>query len=162
MKFFRYGLAGIALSLLSIQLNAQQVFERVAVDVSNLGISFTNVGTIGNPNISSVPTGAPSMEYPKNSGNEHLFEAGIWLGAVVDGQVRVSSSAVTNSAGYSTGSAGFEFTNDGLPFAKGSFLKISQTFSRSPFAIKVLLANFTTRIIWLVIVLFSAIINLLF
>src|SRR5690554_4717914 len=145
MKFFRYGLAGIALSLLSIQLNAQQVFERVAVDVSNLGISFTNVGTIGNPNISSVPTGAPSMEYPKNSGNEHLFEAGIWLGAVVDGQVRVSSSAVTNSAGYSTGSAGFEFTNDGLPFSQRSSLETSPNFSPVAVSHQDLIAQFTDK-----------------
>ncbi|MDR9417313.1 MAG: hypothetical protein RI564_13590, partial [Gracilimonas sp.] len=112
--------AGLAISLFVVffasSINAQQVFERRQVTVSNLGVSFTNVGTIGNPNISSVPTGIPSLEYPKNSGNEHLFEAGIWLGARVDGQVRVSSSAVTNSAGYQTGTAGFEFTNNGLPF----------------------------------------------
>ena len=109
--------------------NAQQVFERKEVTVSNLGISYTNVGTIGNPNIRSVPSGVPSMEYPKNSGNEHLFEAGIWLGAIVDGQIRVSSSAVTNSAGYSTGSAGFEFTNDGQPFTERSSLEESEYYS---------------------------------
>jgi hypothetical protein len=141
--------AGLAISLFVVffasSINAQQVFERRQVTVSNLGVSFTNVGTIGNPNISSVPTGIPSLEYPKNSGNEHLFEAGIWLGARVDGQVRVSSSAVTNSAGYQTGTAGFEFTNNGLPFNVRSSLSNSENFSPVAISHEDLIAEFTDR-----------------
>ena len=141
--------AGLAISLFVVffaaNLNAQQVFERKQVTVSNLGVSFTNVGTIGNPNISSVPTGIPSLEYPKDSGNEHLFEAGIWLGARVDGQVRVSSSAVTNAAGYQTGAAGFEFTNDGLPFNVRSSLNTSENFSPVAVSHEDLIAEFTDR-----------------
>lgn len=143
MKVIRYGLAVLALSFLSNQLNAQQVFERVAVDVSNLGISFTNVGTIGNPTIRNIPTGLPSMEYPKNSGNEHLFEAGIWLGATVEGQTRVSTSAVTHSSGYSTGAAGFEFTNNGQTFANRSTLSNSPNFSPNAISHQDLIAEFT-------------------
>lgn len=123
----------------------QQVFERKQVTVSNLGVSFTNVGTIGNPNIRSVPTGVPSLEYPKDSGTEHLFEAGIWIGAEVDGQTRVSSSAVTNSGGYQTGTAGFEFTNNGLPFSERSSLETSENFSRVAVSHQDLIAQFTDR-----------------
>lgn len=146
MRIFRAGLAtSLFVVFFAANLNAQQVFERKQVTVSNLGVSFTNVGTIGNPSISSVPTGTPSLEYPKDSGNEHLFEAGIWLGARVDGQVRVSSSAVTNSAGYQTGAAGFEFTNDGLPFNVRSSLSSSENFSPVAVSHEDLIAEFTDR-----------------
>jgi hypothetical protein len=146
MRIIRNGVAFLIFAVaLSTNLNAQQVFEREAVTVSNLGVSFTNVGTIGNPNISNVPTGVPSLEYPKNSGTEHLFEAGIWLGALVEGQIRVSTSAVTNSAGYTTGTAGFEFTNDGLPFNKRSSLERSENFSPVAISQEDFIAQFTDR-----------------
>ena len=54
--------------ILVLDVSAQNVFERKAVEVSNLGISFTNVGTIGRPNVRNVPVGEPSMEYPRGSG----------------------------------------------------------------------------------------------
>jgi len=133
------------LILIHTDLLAQQTFERRAVTVSNLGISYTNVGTIGNPNIRTVPSGVPSMEYPKDSGTEHLFEAGIWLGALVDGQVRVSSSAVTNSAGYQTGAAGFEFTNAGQLFNVRSSLEESSDFSPVAISHEDLISQFTDK-----------------
>jgi hypothetical protein len=34
------------------------------------------------------------MEYPTNSGIEHLFEGGIWIGALVNGQVAVSTASL--------------------------------------------------------------------
>lgn len=126
-------------------VHAQQTFERKDVTVSNLGVSYTNVGTIGNPNIRTVPSGIPSLEYPKDSGTEHLFEAGIWIGALVDGQIRVSSSAVTNSAGYSTGAAGFEFTNDGGLFNLRSSLEQSSDFSPVAISHEDLITTFTDK-----------------
>jgi hypothetical protein len=145
MRNKRLGLILLFTTFFSVGLNAQQVFERRAVTVSNLGVSFTNVGTIGNPSIVNVPTGTPSLEYPKNSGNEHLFEAGIWLGTKVDGQIRVSSSAVTNSAGYTTGTSGFEFTNEGLPFDVRSSLEESENFSPIAVSHEDLIAQFSDR-----------------
>ncbi|MEX0844239.1 MAG: hypothetical protein WD022_03115 [Balneolaceae bacterium] len=124
MRSIQYGLAVLLLfSFLSEEVQARQDIDRREVTVSNLGVSFTNRGTIGNPNISSIPSGLPSLEYPKGSGTEHLFEAGIWLGAKVDGQTRVSTSAVTNSSGYSPGVPGFEFTDVGQPFTVLSSLE---------------------------------------
>ncbi|MFU8860071.1 MAG: hypothetical protein ACNA8K_06585 [Cyclonatronaceae bacterium] len=137
-------LVALMLSLVS-SLQAQQVFERKAVEVSNLGISFTNVGTIGRPNVRNQPVGLPSMEYPRGSGTEHLFEAGFWLGAVVGGEIRVSTSAVTNPAGYSTGTAGFEFTNDGTPFLERSSLEDSENFSPVAVSHQDLIAEFSDR-----------------
>lgn len=131
--------------ILVLDVSAQNVFERKAVEVSNLGISFTNVGTIGRPNVRNVPVGEPSMEYPRGSGTEHLFEAGIWLGANVYGEIRVSTSAVTNAAGYSQGAAGFEFTNDGALFLERSSLQNNPNFSPVAISHQDLIASFTDR-----------------
>lgn len=131
--------------ILVLDVSAQNVFERKAVEVSNLGISFTNVGTIGRPNVRNVPVGEPSMEYPRGSGTEHLFEAGIWLGANVNGEIRVSTSAVTNAAGYSQGAAGFEFTNDGALFLERSSLQNNPNFSPVAISHQDLIASFTDR-----------------
>lgn len=135
----------VIMFLLCFDVTAQNVFERRAVDVSNLGISFTNVGTIGRPNVRNVPVGEPSMEYPRGSGTEHLFEAGIWLGANVNGEIRVSTSAVTNSAGYSQGAAGFEFTNDGTLFLERSSLEDNPNYSPVAVSHQDLIAEYTDR-----------------
>ncbi len=144
-NLIKTGVLTLALSVLFFDVSAQNVFERKAVEVSNLGISFTNVGTIGRPNVRNVPVGEPSMEYPRGSGTEHLFEAGIWLGANVNGEIRVSSSAVTNSAGYSQGAAGFEFTNDGQLFLHRSSLVNDPNYSPVAVSHQDLIARFTDR-----------------
>ncbi len=77
---------------------------------ARLGLTVNNSGTIGRPNVRSNTSGPPSMAYPTGSGVEHLFEGGIWIGAYVNGQPRVSTSSSESSAGYSTGAANFEFT----------------------------------------------------
>ncbi len=141
----RLGLTILFISFFVTGLQAQDLFERKTVTVSNLGVSFTNVGTIGNPTISNVPSGPPSLEYPKNSGNEHLFEAGIWLGAKVGGQTRVSTSAVTNSAGYRTGAAGFEFTDNGLPFNVRSSFENSEHYSTIAVSQEDLITEFSDK-----------------
>jgi hypothetical protein len=124
---------------------SQQVFERKAVEVSNLGISFTNVGTIGRPNVRTVPIGPPSMEFPRGSGVEHLFEAGIWMGALVGGDIRVSTSSITTSGGYSQGAPGFEVTNDGDVFFERSSLEDNPNFSPEAISHQDLVTRFTDR-----------------
>ena len=100
----------LILCMISALLHAQ-TFEEKTVDIGNIGVNITNVGTIGRPNVRNDPEGAPSLEYPINTGIEHLFEAGFWIGAQVDGEVRVSTAAYDAASGYSTGRAGFEFTS---------------------------------------------------
>ncbi len=98
------------LLLVSRGAYAQVPFEQRYTSAGRLGISLSNVGTIGRPEVSTNTSGNPSMEFPVGSGTEHLFEAGIWIGAIVDGQKRVSSSSAEAARGYTTGAAGFEFT----------------------------------------------------
>jgi hypothetical protein len=107
-----------------------QDFEEKTVNAGNVGLNVTNVGTLGRPNVRNTPDGAPSMEYPINSGIEHLFEGGLWIGAQVDGEIRVSTSAVDAASGYSTGRSGFEFTALG-PIVERSTLTNSDFFSGS-------------------------------
>lgn len=96
--------------------SAQENFERAVTDANILGLSITNFGTIGKPDVRNNPEGGASMRYPISTGVEHMFEAGIWIGAQYNGaELRVSTSSITNPAGYSRGGAGFEFTaNTGI------------------------------------------------
>lgn len=101
----------LILLLTALQNNAfaQVQFTQRSTNAGRLLLTVSNAGTIGRPQVRSNTQGPPSMAFPQK-GNEHLFEAGIWLGALVDGQALVSTSAVDASSGYSTGGNGFEFT----------------------------------------------------
>src|SRR5690606_32206771 len=113
-----------------VSASAQQVFDRKETNVGNISLSITNVGTIGNPQTVSRRSGPPSCQFPQNSGQEHLFESGIWIGAIYGGsRLVVSTSASTSSGGFSTGSSGFEFTNDGTPIFERSSLTSSELYS---------------------------------
>ncbi|MEX0721395.1 MAG: T9SS type A sorting domain-containing protein [Balneolaceae bacterium] len=100
-------IAGIFLLGLSHQSSAQ-TFQRAENNTWGFRISISNVGTVGNPGFAQGL--GVSMHYPAKSGTEHLFEGGIWLGAKVNDGIRVSTSSVTSSSGYSIGSSGYEFT----------------------------------------------------
>lgn len=96
--------------LISLVSRGQVPFNQRYTNVGRLGLNVTNAGTLGRPDVSTNTKGNPSMEFPIGSGIEHLFEAGLWIGAMVDGQPRVSSSSVEAVRGYVTGAPGFEFT----------------------------------------------------
>ena len=103
IKLLLYILLGAATA------QAQVLFTQKSTDVGRLKLTLSNAGTVGRPAVRSNTQGAPSMAYPQK-GNEHLFESGMWIGALVDGQPLVSTSALDASSGYSTGGNGFEFT----------------------------------------------------
>ncbi len=85
-------------------------FEEALVDVGNVGVTVTNAGFVGRAAIRNNPTGPPSFEYPLDSGVEHLFESGLWIGAKRgDGVFTVRTGAQTAGGGYSPGAAGYEF-----------------------------------------------------
>ncbi len=113
---------------LPVWVSGQASFDKKIVDIGNIGLTVTNVGTLGYPDVRNDPDGGPSMEYPLNSGIEHLFEAGIWIGAQVDGQTAVSTASVDAPTGYSTGAAGFEFTA-----AVGNTIQERSSFTASDF-----------------------------
>jgi hypothetical protein len=100
----------IFLSLHLLYTQAQTPFSQKYTNVGRIGLNITNAGTIGKPDVSTNTNGNPSLEFPIGSGIEHLFESGLWIGAFVDGQPRVSSSSIEAVKGYSTGASGFEFT----------------------------------------------------
>ncbi len=108
----------------------QASFQQRTIDVGNIGVNLTTVGTIGRPNVRNDPSGPPSMEYPINSGIEHLFEAGLWIGARVEEQTLVSTVARDAASGYSTGASGFEFTAEvGASITQRSSLTNSEFFT---------------------------------
>ena len=93
-----------------------QPFQEATHDVGNVGLTTTNAGFYGNPDVrGSGGSAEPSFEYPLESGIEHLFEAGLWVGALrADGLVTVRTAAVTSSSGYQPGASGYETTQASL------------------------------------------------
>lgn len=121
MRIIRAGLSAFILTLFAANLYAQASFERAETNVGTIGLSITNYGTIGKPDVRNNPEGGFSMRYPSDSQIEHLFEAGIWIGALYNNsQLRVSTSSITTSGGYSRGGAGFEFTADNIILKRSS------------------------------------------
>lgn len=119
-------------------------FQRKTVDVGNIGFTVSNFGTIGNPVVISNPSNAPSMEYPLNSGVEHLFEGGLWIGAIMNGQIAVSTSAIDASSGFTTGGEGFEFTAPvGSNIQQRSTLTSSDFFSVNAISHEDLVTDFS-------------------
>lgn len=105
----------LSASLLISVLNAfSQSFEERVTTVSNVGLTVNNLGMIGNAfkgdfNLS----GAPSAEFPVNSGVEHAFQGGIWVGALINGnQIAVSTAYSDAPSGYNTGAQNFEMTSE--------------------------------------------------
>ncbi len=114
---------------------SQVSFEEKLTTVSNISMTINNLGIIGNSFGGAFDLlGFSSCQYPVNSGVEHLFDGGLWVGAKIDGNVvAVSTGAVDASTGYSTGKSGFEFTAPiGSGLEESSSLFDSPVFS--PFA----------------------------
>lgn len=134
----------LAVVIIPICSQAQVAFERAETDAGIIGLSITNFGTIGKPDVRNNPESGFSMRFPKATGTEHLFEAGIWIGADIGGQIRLSSSAVTNPAGYSRGTRGFEFTSDNTILRRSSDAD-NEFFSVSAVSERDILTAFTDR-----------------
>lgn len=135
----------VMLAFLFIHTSSGQAsFDRQTIDVGNMGFSVTNAGTIGRPDVVNDPQGEPSMEYPINSGIEHLFEGGLWIGALVNGQTAVSTAAIDAPSGYTTGASGFEFTAAiGNLIQQRSTLSYSDYFSVNAVSHQDMLIDFT-------------------
>src|SRR6056300_427159 len=99
------------LFLLGAEVYSQTSFEEKVTSASNVRLAVSNVGVFGNGFRGYRDnSGNESCEYPAGSGIEHLFESGIWIGGLQDGtRVVVSTSAIDDNSGYSTGDPGFEF-----------------------------------------------------
>jgi len=110
-------------------VQGQAAFEEAVIDVGNIGVTVTNSGFVGKSNVRNNPTGPPSFEYPLDSGIEHLFESGLWVGAVrSDGVTTVRTGAIVNSGGYSPGQGGYEYAPL-TPITERSTLPESDVFT---------------------------------
>ena len=117
-------------------------FEEAVVDVGNIGLTVTNAGFFGRANIRNTPTGPPSFEYPLDTGVEHLFEAGLWVGAIrEDGTLTVRTGSQTASGGYRPGAAGYEFAQL-TPILQRSTLPESEAFNSRAISHQDLIASY--------------------
>ncbi|MCZ2356619.1 MAG: hypothetical protein LC115_08025 [Bacteroidia bacterium] len=98
--------------LLNNSVWGQASFSEKVTTAADIGMTINNLGMVGNAFKGSyVVLKYPSCEYPRNSGIEHLFEGGLWIGAKSNGgSIIVSTGAVDDASGYTTGKAGFEYT----------------------------------------------------
>lgn len=125
----------------------QASFDERLTSVSNISMTVNNLGLVGNSFRGSYNTlGWPSCEFPVNSGIEHLFGGGLWVGAIKDGQVLVTTGAIDASGGYQTGRAGFEYSADvGSAFQERSNLRDNPYFTLDAVSHQDFVANFTDR-----------------
>lgn len=131
-------------------LMSQTSFDQQQTTVSNVRLSLSNVGTFGNAMRGTYDLlGYGSGEFPANSGIEHLFEAGIWVGGKVDGSlIAVSTAAYDQSSGYSAGRAGYEFNAPvGSAFTKRSTLLDNPNYSLDAVSHEDFVADFSDEFI---------------
>lgn len=85
--------------------------DRNYTTVGNLALTISNFGTIGTRN--SYWPEQPSCEYPRGSRIEHVYQGGLWVGAISrrTGQQRVSTGA-TDQASASRIGQSYEFTSE--------------------------------------------------
>lgn len=119
------------------------VFDEKITTAGNIGGTVTNLGLIGNSFSGSFNVeGNPSFEYPVNSGIEHLFNGGLWVGGLINGQVAVSTGANDDASGYSPGKANFEFTSK-TPLRERSTLFDSPFFTPTAVSHQDFVSTFT-------------------
>lgn len=104
--------------------------DRNYTTAGNIALTVSNFGTIGTRN--AYWPDQPSCEYPRGSRIEHLYQGGLWVGAVSrqSGQIHVSTGS-SDRVSTTTGK-GFEFTSDvGTGLVQRSSLSESQYFSEN-------------------------------
>lgn len=110
--------------------------DRNYTTVGQIGLTVANFGTLGTRN-AYWSEGQPSCEYPIGSRIEHIYQAGLWVGAEIrsanplrDG-VRAVSTASSNIVSTVTG-RGFEFVSlPGTTVMQRSSLSESRYFDTS-------------------------------
>ncbi|MDH3251328.1 MAG: hypothetical protein OEM41_00975, partial [Ignavibacteria bacterium] len=117
--------------------------DRFYTTVGSIGLTVSNFGTIGTRN--AYWSEQPSCEYPRGSRVEHVYQGGLWVGASVDGELRVSTGA-TDRASASRIGQGYEFTSPlGGSITRRSSLSESQFFDERAISHQDFLATFTDR-----------------
>ena len=79
-------------------------------DIGNIALTVSNYGMLGNGfrvYVGGEPL--PSGEYPRGSGTEHLYRAGLWVGAITAMGDTLVTTGVVDATGAQAGYEGFEF-----------------------------------------------------
>jgi hypothetical protein len=96
----------------SLRKSADDI-ETKYTSIGNIGLTVTNFGTIGTRNF-YWPT-QPSCEYPRGSRIEHIYQGGLWVGAVKrstsGGEEILVSTGAYDRPSTAVAQEGFEFTN---------------------------------------------------
>lgn len=117
--------------------------DRNYTTVGNIGLTVTNFGAVGTRN--SYWPDQPSCEYPRGSRIEHIYQGGLWVGAVsrISGQQLVSTGANDRASASRIG-AGYEFTSeDGALLSQRSSLPESQYFDERAISHQDFLAEYS-------------------
>ena len=145
---FKNLLCATAIVASSSEIFAQASYQEKVTSASNIAMTVSNLGLIGNSFSGSFNVlGNPSCEFPKNSGIEHLFEGGLWLGALVNGsQIAVSTGALDDATGYTTGKGGFEYSAAiGATLAERSSLIDNPLYNTSAISHQDFVSDFTDK-----------------
>jgi hypothetical protein len=126
---------------------AQASFVEKQATAGNFRITLNNLGMIGNSFKGSyLVQNWPSAEFPKGSSIEHVFEGGLWIGAKKGSTIIVSTGAIDDPTGYTTGKAGFEFSADaGATLRERSSLSDQPTYDLAAISHQDFIADFTDR-----------------
>lgn len=133
------------LLLIPYIVRGQDSYDEKVTTAANIGLTVSNLGLTGNCFKGNFNLNhAPSCEYPRGSSIEHLFEGGLWVGAVVNGQTLVTTGAIDDASGYATGKSGFEFTAGvGSQLVERSSLVDNPNFLPSAISHQDFIADFT-------------------
>jgi hypothetical protein len=124
-------------------LKPQQDNDRNFTTVGNIALTVSNFGVVGSRN--SYWPDQPSCEYPRGSRIEHIYQGGLWFGAVVDGEQRVSTGATDRSSAARIGE-GYEFTAEfGAAMVQRSSLSESRFFDENAISHQDFIAEYTDR-----------------
>lgn len=126
---------------------AQASFVEKQAAVGNFRVTVNNLGQIGNSFKGSyLVQGFRSAEFPKGSSIEHVFEGGLWVGVKKGSTIIVSTGAVDDPRGYTTGKAGFEFSAEvGADLVERSSLPDRPTYRPEAVSHQDFVSDFTDR-----------------
>jgi len=105
---YHYKFVAMIFCLIAGTVQAQTFNEKVTTE-SNVAMTINSLGIIGNSFNGSYTQGKPSCKYPRLSDIEHLFNGGLWIGGIKNGETRVSTGAYDSGTGYTVGGSNYEF-----------------------------------------------------
>ena len=120
--------------------------ERNYTTIGAIGLTVSNFGTIGTRN--AYWPDQPSCEYPRGSRIEHLYQGGLWVGAVSrrTGQIHVSTGS-SDRVSTTTGK-GFEyFSLSGTSVVQRSSLSESPYFDPGAISHQDFLADYSDLVV---------------